>query len=55
MPLRSGKGQSAISSNIRELLHSWKKSGKMGTSSPKNITAARKQAAAIAYSKARGK
>jgi hypothetical protein len=53
MPLKKGKG--SISSNIEELLGSWKKTGKIGTSSPRTMDAAKKQAAAIAYRKARGK
>ena len=52
MPLKKGKSQKTISSNIGELMTAYKSSGKIGTSKPKNKEAAVKQAAAIAYSKA---
>jgi hypothetical protein len=41
-----------ISSNIEELLHNYKKDGTIGTSHPKSMKLAQKQAVAIAYSKA---
>ena len=53
MPLKTGKGQKVISSNIKELLDSFKAKGSIGTSKPKSMKKARAQAAAIAYSKAR--
>lgn len=53
MPLKSGRSQSIISSNIDELMKSYKKTGTLGTSKPKSKKKALKQAAAIAYSKAR--
>lgn len=53
MPLVPGKGRKTVSNNIRELLHKYKSSGKIGTSAPKNMAAARRQAAAIAYRKKR--
>ena len=53
MPLMPGSGKSVISSNIEELMRSFKRKGKIGTSTPKSGKAAVKQAAAIAYSKAR--
>lgn len=52
MPLKSGKSQATIGSNIQELMHKFHGSGSIGTSKPKSEEAARKQAAAIAYSKA---
>ena len=55
MPLQRGKGEDTISHNIREMLHSWKKTGKIGNTHPKNMHEARKIAAAAAYHKARGK
>lgn len=52
MPLKSGSSSKTISGNIGEMLKKYKKSGSIGTSRPKNIGAAKRQAAAIAYSKA---
>jgi len=52
MPLKKGKDQETISSNIGELMSTYKKKGKIGTSKPKNKKKAAEQAAAIAYSKA---
>jgi hypothetical protein len=53
MPLKSGSSEKTRSTNIKELLHSFKQSGRIGTSKPGSMKAAVKQAAAIAYSKAR--
>lgn len=53
MPLKSGSSKKTISSNVKELYSSYMSSGKIGNSKPKSKEAARKQAAAIAYSKAR--
>lgn len=52
MPLKKGKSQKAISSNIKTELESYKKTGKIGKSKPKSEEKARKQAVAIALSKA---
>lgn len=52
MPLKKGKSRKTISSNIKEVVDSYKKSGKIGTSKPKSKKAAIKQAVAIAYTKA---
>jgi len=52
MPLKRGKTQKIISGNIGEMISSYKKTGKIGTSTPENKGAAIKQAAAIAYSTA---
>jgi hypothetical protein len=52
MPLKKGKSQKVISSNIGEIISSYSKTGKIGTSSPKNKGDAIKQAAAIAYASA---
>ena len=45
--------QAAISQDIEMMMGEYKKTGKIGTSSPENEEAARKQAAAIAYANAR--
>jgi len=55
MPLSSGNSRQTIESNIREMLKSWKESGKIGNTSPKTMAEARRIAAAAAYNKARGK
>lgn len=52
MPLKKGRSRKTISSNIRELVNKFKKSGKIGTSKPKTKAQAIKQAVAIALSKA---
>ena len=53
MPLKKGKGQKVVSSNIREMLHSWKKTGKIGNTKPKSMKKAMAIANAAAYSSAR--
>jgi ABC-type sulfate/molybdate transport systems ATPase subunit len=55
MPLKKGKSKKVISSNIEELLHDYKQTGTIGTSHPKSMKKAQKQAVAIAYSKAKKK
>ena len=52
MPLKSGKSKKTISSNIGTLVRDFKDTGKIGTSKPKSVAKASKQAAAIAYDKA---
>jgi hypothetical protein len=52
MPLKSGSDKSTISFNIKELVHSGKEKGHIGTGPPKSGKALQKQAVAIAYSKA---
>lgn len=52
MPLKSGKSNKTISTNIKTIMHEWKSDGAIGTSHPKSKKQAVKQAAAIAYDKA---
>jgi hypothetical protein len=52
MPLKKGRSKKVIGSNIAEMVRSFKKTGKIGTSKPKSVGKATKQAVAIAYSKA---
>ena len=53
MPLQSGSSPQVRSTNIREMLHSFKQSGRLGNSKPKSMKKARAQAAAAAYRMAR--
>ncbi len=55
MPLEKGKGAKKRAKNIKELMDGFKKTGKIGNSSPKDKTAAVKQAVAIAYKEQRKK
>lgn len=52
MPLKKGRSKKVIGSNIGEMVRKFKKTGKIGTSSPGGMKSAVSQAAAIAYSKA---
>lgn len=52
MPLKKGSSQKTIQKNISELIKSYKKTGKIGSSKPKSAKKAREQAVAIAYSSA---
>lgn len=53
MPLKTGRSKKVIGSNIGEMVRKYKKTGKIGTSTPSSMDKAQAQAAAIAYSKAR--
>lgn len=53
MPIRKGSGQKVISSNIKEIMDSYKQKGTIGTSKPANKKKALKQAIAISESSAR--
>ena len=53
MPLRKGKSDRVRSENIKEVIHSYEKKGKIGASKPKSKKAAIKQAVAIGYSQQR--
>lgn len=50
MPLEKSKSKKARSKNIKELIHSYQQSGKIGTSHPESLKDAISQSAAIAYS-----
>jgi hypothetical protein len=52
VPLRKGSSQSVVSSNIKTLVHDWKKDGSIGASHPPTKKKAIKQAVAIALAKA---
>lgn len=52
MPLKKGRSKKTISSNIAELVKTFKKSRKIGNSRPKSLKKAVKQAVAIAMNKA---
>jgi hypothetical protein len=53
MPMLKGKSRKTISKNIREAMHSYKRTGKFGTSRPKSARKAQKQIIAAALSTAR--
>jgi len=53
MPLPKGKSKKTISKNIGEVMSSYKKTGKIGTSQPSNAKKAQNQAIAIALSTAK--
>lgn len=53
MPLKKGTSQATIGSNIGECIRSYKETGKIGNTTPKNMEHARKICAAAAYSTAR--
>jgi hypothetical protein len=53
MPIKKGKSKKVIKENIEELVESFEKTGKIGSSKPKSKKAAARQAVAIAYSSAR--
>ena len=50
MPLMKGTSSKTMSKNVKELVDTYEKKGKIGTSKPKSKKAAIKQAVAIAYS-----
>jgi hypothetical protein len=53
MPLKRGSSRKVISENIKELMHTYKREGHIGAARPPDEGKAAKQAAAIAYRKAR--
>ncbi|HJV83706.1 hypothetical protein [Noviherbaspirillum sp.] len=52
MPLKGGKSQDAVKSNIKTLVHEWEDEGKIGSSHPRSKKKAIKQAVAISLKKA---
>ena len=53
MPFKTGRSQATISSNIKECINSYKKTGKIGSIKPRNSAHASKICQAAAYSSAR--
>lgn len=53
-PLMRGHSPRTISDNIREMLETYKRTGKIGRMRPRDMGHARRIAAAIAEEKARG-
>ncbi len=53
MPLSKGATTTVISRNIGEMLRSYKKTGKIGNTTPKSMADAKKIASAAAYNKSR--
>jgi hypothetical protein len=49
MPLKSGASQKTFVDNIREIMHSFHRTGRIGASRPSSAGKASKQAVAIAY------
>jgi len=52
MPLKRGKSKKVISSNIREMVHSYERTGRIGNTKPKSRKQAVKIAVAAALRKA---
>ena len=53
MPLKSGKSQRTISSNIKEMMKAYEKTGKIGSIKPRSKKHALEIAQAAAYRKAK--
>jgi hypothetical protein len=52
VPLKGGKSNKTIGKNVKELVKTYEKKGKIGASKPASKKAAQKQAVAIALSRA---
>ncbi len=53
MPLKKGTSRKIQSENIKEIMDSYKETGKIGTSKPRSKKKAIKQAVAISYAEQR--
>ena len=53
MPLKKGKSKTTRNKNIKEVINSYEKTGKIGKSKPKSKKKAIKQAVAIGYAQQR--
>lgn len=53
MPLKRGKSKATRRENIREMLDSYKRTGRIGNSKPKSTRKAQRQAVAAAYAQQR--
>lgn len=53
MPLASGASQRTFVENIRDMMKAYKRTGKIGNSSPKSAGKANKQAVAASYAQQR--
>ena len=53
MPLKTGSSRKVVSSNIKELVDTYKNKGRIGSNRPASKTAAIKQAIAISLNKSR--
>ena len=53
MPVKKGKSQKVFKQNVKEIVRSYEKTGKIGTSKPKSKAKAIEQAVAIAYDQKR--
>jgi len=53
MPLKAGASKKTFVENIREIMHSFARSGRIGNSKPGSKAKADKQAVAIAYAQKR--
>lgn len=49
MPLKPGAGKKTFVENIREIMHAFARSGRIGNSAPASKAKADRQAVAIAY------
>lgn len=52
MPLKQGSSRKTVSHNVKEMVGSWKRKGKIGSSRPRSKKKAIKQAVAISLKKA---